>query len=374
MEAITVGASVVGLLGLSGLGLWWLTASRRPRGRAAAPTPAVRPARPPAVPPQAPAASVTAPAEPAPAELAAFTPRRLDELPKERQAAYRQVFKDVPRPPRLLHHLLSPAFFDGASSAQLVELISAEPLIAARVLATVNSAAYGLSRPVTAIGQAVTHLGLNQVRSLCVQHIMRTCFMVDRAERQPQLEATWAASALASELTQRLGLALGVDDRGGLVSAVVLSFLGRLATQAHTPMGILETIPPRNLLARTTAEERQLGLCAAEIGRLLMTAWELPPSVVADAADLDRVLVQPTAGDARGQRLALGYLCARLGERMAHGELPDLAAFDLAADRDAECFHLRALLGTPPLTDLPARLCAPDLLQAMQRLRTALKV
>lgn len=374
MESIAVGVSVVGLLGLSGLGLWWLTASRRPRGRAAAADSPRRPVAPPAAPPRAPTAVAPVAAEPAPAELAAFKPRRLDELPEERQAAYRQVFKDVPRPPRLLHHLLSPAFFDAASSAQLVDLISAEPLIAARVLATVNSAAYGLSRPVTAIGPAVTHLGLNQVRSLCVQHIMRTCFMVDGAERQPQLETTWAASALASELTQRLGLVLGIDDRGGLVSAVVLSFLGRLATQAHTPLGILQTIPPRNLLARTLAEERQLGLGAAEIGRLLMTAWGLPASVVADAADLDRVLVQPPAGDARGQRQALGYLCARLGERMAHGELPDLAVFDLARDHDAECFHLRAQLGSPALTDLTIRLHAPDLLQAIQRLRTALRV
>lgn len=374
MESITVGASVIGLAGLTGLGLWWLAASRRPRGRPARPPAPRRPARPPAAAPQVPAVTAPPAAEALPAELAAFTPRRLDELPEERRAAYRQVFKDVPRPPRLLHHLLSPAFFDGASSAQLVDLISAEPLIAARVLAAVNSAAYGLSRPVTAIGQAVTHLGLNQVRSLCVQHIMRSCFMIDGAERQPLLEATWAASALASELVQRLGMALGVDDRGGLVSAVVLSFLGRLATQAHTPMGILQTIPARNLLARAAAEEHQLGLGAAEIGRLLMTAWGLPPSVVADAADLDRLLVQPPTADAQGQRLALGYLCARLGERMAHGELSDLAAFDLATDRDAECFHLRAQPGTPALADLPARLHAPDLLQAMLRLRSALRV
>lgn len=374
MESITIGASIVGLAGLSGLGVWWLALSRRPRGRPAPPHTARRLAGPPAVAPQAPVTIASPPAATPPAELTAFTPRRLDELPEDRRAAYRQVFKDVPRPPHLLHHLLSPAFFDGASSTRLVELISAEPLIAARVLATVNSAAYGLSRPVTAIGQAVTHLGLNQVRSLCVQHVMRSCFMVDGSERTPQLEATWAASALASELAQRLGLALGVEDRGSLVSAVVLSFLGRLATQAHTPLGVLQKIPPRNLLARATAEQQQLGLCAAEIGRLLMTAWGLPPSVVADAADLDRLLVQPPPADARGQRLVLGYLCARLGERMAHGELSELATFDLATDRDAECFHLRVQLGRADLADLPARLQAPDLLQAVQRLRTTLRV
>ena len=372
MDSIWIGAGALTLAAV-GFGLWrQRAAARRPlHRRAPAPRPAgTAAARPASLAAPAPAGPAASP----PPELAAFAMRRADDLDAERQASYLGVFKDVPRPPRLLQHLLSPAFFDGASSAQLVDLISAEPLIAARVLATVNSAAHGLSRPVNSIGQAVTHLGLNQVRSLCVQHIMRSCFMVDGSERQPLLEATWAASALASELAQRLGLALGVDERGGLVSAVVLSFLGRLATQAHTPLGILQTIPPRNLLARAVAEQGQLGLCAAEIGRLLMAAWGLPGTVVADAADLDQVLVQPPAADARGQRLALGYLCARLGERMAHGELPDLAAFDLAADPGPECFHLRAMAGRPALVGLPAMLRAPDLLGAMQRLRLALKV
>lgn len=382
MDMITVGTSVAGLAGALGLGLWWLAVPRRTSTRRQVPVAppagtAHQPAHTDGAAQRQPRSLRTPPGaatEAPPAELAGLTLRHLDELPDDRRAAYRQVFKDVPRPPRLLHHLLSPAFFDGASSAQLVELISAEPLIAARVLATVNSAAYGLSRPVTAIGQAVTHLGLNQVRSLCVQHIMRGCFMMDGAERRPLLEATWAASALASELAQRLGLALGVEDRGGLVSAVVLSFLGRLATQAHTPMGILQTIPPRDLLARADAEQRQFGLCAAEIGRLLMTAWGLPASVVADAADLDRVLVQMPAADAHGQRLALGYLCTRLGERMAYGELPDLATLDLATGRDAECFHLRGALAGPSLGGLQAKLHAPDLLAALQRLRVSLQV
>lgn len=338
-----------------------------PVQRAAPPRPQPVPAAPTALrPPPPPAAAV-----PPPSDLAAFRPRHAGELSAERRAGYLQVFKDVPRPPRLLHHLLSPEFFDGASSAQLVDLISAEPLIAARVLATVNSSLYGLSRPVTGIGQAVTYLGLNTVRSLCVQHILRSTFLPDGAERKPLLENAWAASALASELAQRLSQDLGLEERGALVSAVVLSFLGRLATVARTPLPVLAQIPARPLLARARAEQDQLGLPASEIGRLLMAEWALPDSVVADAADLDRALVAAPASDARGTRLALGYLCTRMGERLAAGEVTDLATLDLAADASVELHHWRAVLAQRPLARLPDLLRAQDLATAIQRLRAA---
>lgn len=321
-------------------------------------------------------AGTTAPASPAPAvpsELADFHPKRAGELPPERQAAVLQVFKDVPRPPKLLHHLLSPDFFGAASSAQLVDLISAEPLIAAKVLATVNSSRYALSQPVGSIGQAVTYLGMNTVRSLCLQYIVRSSFATDTPERKQLLEQIWTASAMASELTQRLTKSMLMDDSGSLVSAVVLSFLGRVALVAATPWGILTKLPTDGLLERERAEQDRLGICSAEIGRLLMTDWGLPAGLVADAADLDRVLVTPAAelADERGGRLALGYLCARLGERLANGSVQDLAAYDLAADTHVDLFHLRGTLARPPLSRLPQALQAGDLAATMQRLQAA---
>ena len=362
---------VLGLMVLAGLGLLVIArrggpAPRSASGSAARRPPAARPV-PPAPPPQP-----LRPSEP-PAALAGFTLGHLRDLPADRHAGYLQVFKDVPRPPRLMQHLLSPEFFDTASSAQLVDLISAEPLIAAKVLATVNSPFYGLSRPVTGIGQAVTLLGLNAVRSLCVQHLLRASFLPDGEQRKALLEDTWAASALASELAQRLSLAVGLEERGALVSAVVLSFLGRLAVLARTPLPIVATIPARDLLARATAEQARLGLPASEIGRLLMTAWELPPSVVADAADIDRCLVDTPAGDARGNRLALGYLCARLGERLAADEVDDLQALDLMADAGPELFHWLPVTERRPFAKLAAALQAADLHATLMRMRTALR-
>ncbi len=343
------------------------------RNRDPEPTPAA-PLRPmPAAPTvaQAPAAPVEAAM---PAELAAFQLTPAHALAPARTEALVKVFQHVPRPPKLLHHLLSPDFFSGASSAELVDLIRAEPLIAARVLATVNSPLYGLRSPVQSIGQAVTYLGLDAVRSLCLQYILVDAFKADSPERQQVLDTTWRASALASELMQHLARELGVPEPGPLVSAVVLSFLGRLATAAALPRKLLAQVPRQGLLPRLVAEQQILHLASPEIGRLLMRHWGLPDSIVNDAAGIDVLLVTPADPAHPGQHLraALGYLCARLGEQLADGQRADLAGFALSGSDDPDWHHLPGHLNPALQQRVQAALQAPALTAALARLQRGL--
>ena len=311
-----------------------------------------------------------------PAVLADFHLQRADDLPEERKKVYASTFRNIPRPPKLLDHLLSPGFVNAASSSQLVDLITAEPLIAARVIAAINSPAYGLKVPVSSIGQAVTYLGLNTVRSLCLQYILIASFKSDSAERKKMLDAAWRASALASELMQQLSQRLGFDDRSSMVSAVVLSFLGRLATTASVSREELAAIVPDGLLARAISEQKLLGLGSSQIGRLLMIDWGLPAGIVDDAADIDLVLVLPgSAFDAdRACRLALCYACARLGERLAEDALKDLSAFDPYAQDDPEFFHFQGYLAHPKLARLVQFIRSPEVSALMQQMRSTMRL
>ena len=335
----------------------------------AATRPDPAPIAPPAAPPAAPAPAIM----PVPVDLASFTPLRAASLDGARRQAITQVFRDVPRPPRLMHQLLSPDFVTSASSSELADLIVAEPLIAAKLLATINSPMYGLRSPVASVEQAVTLLGLNAVRSLCLQYLMIHSFQADSPARQRVLDGTWKASALACELTQRLAQGLGMPDGGSLVSQVVLTFLGRLATAARMPRGLLTQIPARGLLARARMEQATLGLMASEIGRLLMTDWGLPGGVAADAADIDWVLVTPyrSLEPVRASRLALCYISARLGERLAYDLDTDLARLDLLADEDPELYFAKRYLEHPALAGLPEQLRVPSLQQTLDRMRQA---
>ena len=314
-----------------------------------------------------------------PPELRGWAPRRAADLPLEERRALLAAFRDVPRPPKLLDHLLSPGFVNAASTSALVDLIAGEPLIAAKVLATVNSPRYGLAAPVGSIRQAVTYLGANTVRSLCLQYLLRAAFTADTPERQRLVGEAWCASAIASELVQQLAGKLGLENKGALAGAAVLSFLGRLATTSTLPADRLAAVCGHaSLFVRANAEQAALGVPASEVGRLLMQAWGVPDGVVADAAAVDDMMLLPAADAAlpphdRALGSAVAFVAARVSERVADGTLRSPAGFDLGDADDPDLHGLRARLPAASLERLAAALRAPDIEAAVHKARDALR-
>ncbi len=319
--------------------------------------------------PERAAADIDAPRE-MPPELKDFRPVRSEDLSLERQKVTFAVFRKVPRPPKLLEQLLSPDFLNSASSAQLVDLIAAEPLIAAKLLAAVNSPMYALQRPATGIEQAVIYLGVNSVRSICLQYILINSFKPEDGARVRRLDTIWRASGLASEIAQHVSQEVLLEAPGTTTSAVVLSFLGQLAIAGAAPEALLSRIPQADLLSRSRAEQQNLGLGAAEIGRLLMMEWGLPPAIVRKAADIDTILTQPADGSDpdREARLALAYFCARAGERLADGRLAQLSGLELIDEDSADFFNFRSYLGHPVIRHLDAALKSPALAARIARM------
>lgn len=376
-------------------GAWLLLRSRAP-----APPVAVRATRPPRMPlPVAPvsaqpatattattattAATAATPATPAlllpPEALGSFQWLAHESLAADRRQALVAAVRRIPRPPAALHQLLSPQFLDRASSNELSELITGEAQIAAKVLATVNAPYYGLKRPVAGIGQAVTFLGLNTVRSICLQYLLDDSFKPTDARLKRAYGEIWNASALASELCTRLSGKLGLPDGGALVAQVLLSFLGHLATATLLAAQDADAAPAGgSLLDRTRDAQARLGLGPSEIGALLLQEWGLPAAIADDVRAIDRLLVT-AAGDLPTQdssRLAVAHLCARLGEHLAAGgpatagSLAGLAAGQAMAE---DGFHLRAHLAAPALARLPEHLQAADLAQALQALQLGMQ-
>jgi len=350
---------------------WWFF--RRPVGRAQAsaprevatlrsalgsvPAPAPRPAPP-----------FVAVVQPLPVELAGFHWRTETDLDDEHRAAMIAAVRGIPRPPRSMQQLLSPEFVARASSIELSELVMGEPLIAAKVLSTVNAPFYGLHKPVTNIGQSVTFLGISSVRSLCLQYMLAEAFKPTLAEAQKAFDAIWKASAIASELAVRLGKALNLPDQASMSTQVVLGFVGQLATASLIPAAGMPQWLGRDRLERARLEQDLLGLNAVEIGGLLMKSWELPAALVSDVNDMGRLLVTPPAAidPARLPRIALGYLCAHLGEGLAQGRITSPEALTIGDAVDTH--HLRACLAHPLLARLPAALQSLELQTAVRQM------
>ena len=311
--------------------------------------------------PPALASLAQAPVVPLPAELAGFRWMNEKDMDPARRATLLAAVRGIPRPPHSMQKLLSPDFVARASSLELSELVMGEPLIAAKVLSAVNSPFYGLHKAVTSIGQSVTFLGMNTVRSICMQYMLAEAFKPKLAEAQRCFDTIWRSSTIASELCVRLAKALNLPEQGSLSTQVVLSFVGQLATASLIPAAGLEKWQQCDRLERAQLEQELLGLNACEIGCLLMKSWELPEDLVNEVGSVGRHLVTPylTADPARAPRFALGYLCARLGERLALGQLRSLEGYNLMQDAGVDTHHLRASLAHPSLARLDQALASP---------------
>jgi hypothetical protein len=139
------------------------------------------------------------------------------------------------------------------------------------------------------------------------------------------------------------------------------------------PLDSILWSPGKGLLERASAEQLRLGLSATEIGSLLMQEWGLPASLIAEVAEIDRMLVTPVEQiePGRSAGLALCYFCARLGERLALGSVSDLAAFDLAADASMDFFYLRRHLDSPRLARLAEFLHSAELVKSVHQMQLA---
>jgi len=297
-----------------------------------------------------------------PAELASLTWLRANDLDAGRREQLLQAIRGIPRPPSSLQQLLSPDFVAKADSTQLADLVMAEPLIAAKVLGAVNSPRYGLKRPISHLGQAVTFLGMNTVRSICLQYMLAEAFKPDLASAQQAFDAIWRWCSTASDLAVRLGKGMNLPNQGALSTQVVLGFVGQLAAASLMPPKALGPWMAADRIGRTHMEQERLGLNAGELGQLLLSTWSLPANLVEDVGASARVLVTPASqvDTTRAPWLGLASLCHHLGEHPQDAHLNESSDLAERLAGQAQGFHLASYLGHPALARLPAVLASSE--------------
>jgi HD-like signal output (HDOD) protein len=204
--------------------------------------------------------------------------------------------------------------------------------------------------------------------------MMEASFRSHAPALKQRFDHLWATSAIAGELSHKLAQRLQLPEAGGLVTEVALSSLGHFAAATLMPReGAAAS--GQSLLARAWSEQAQLGVPAAEIGALLMRAWALPEILVEEVRAIDRMLVTPAGAldPARRLRLSVGYLSARLGERLARGDAVNLGDFEQSVTAGDDYFHLRAGLQADQQQRLKEALQAPELARSIQTMLAALR-
>lgn len=185
----------------------------------------------------------------------------------------------LPTAPRILPQLLTLLADPDCETNQVIELISFDPGLTAKVLRICNSAAFGLSRPVTAIDEAVQRVGLRMIYQM-VAAAAGSQSLQPATNTTPPPPGLWEQSvttALAAQiLAKDLGLNEGQQFTAGLLHDIGKVVLSSVWKDNYT--SLLTTPSERSLIER---EQELFNVNHAELGGRLLAHWKFPSTISA---------------------------------------------------------------------------------------------
>jgi len=197
----------------------------------------------------------------------------------DEDAALIDIIRQSPELPsaiiELSHMLRDPS----TNIRRVVELISTDPVLSARVLRVVNSAAYGPSR-VTSLQQAVVLLGFNNIWLLVTQMLASSAVRPFAQLQDEDMKGLWrhaaAVSVCAKHLLFNTGLATS-EIAPTVFTCSLLHDVGKFLLRGlGGPQGENEEDVADCSMFSVLGEEKFYGIDHCRMGYLLSTYWKLP--------------------------------------------------------------------------------------------------
>lgn len=155
--------------------------------------------------------------------------------------------------------------------------IMKDPALTAKLIRLANSARFGLPRQVASVDEAITMVGLNQVRTMAL-----ACCMSDAFPDIPGLDRTqfWKESMACAGFSQWLARCLGTDVQQSWLTGFMVR-LGELIIGQKDPsqLAAIEQLP-HHPGGRWERENQLLGFTEGQVTGELARRWNFPPEVV----------------------------------------------------------------------------------------------
>ncbi len=205
-----------------------------------------------------------------------------------------------------------------ATLQQVVDVIEADPPMAARTLAVVNSVFYALPHRVETIRRALSYLGMRQVYDIALATSLARTFHGIRPE-QLNMTRFWRGSVYRGIAARQLARACGLLDAERLFVEGLLSDIGHLAMYLAVPALALAAREAAQSGAEVLAatEQRLIGCNYAQVGAALLARWQLPEAIEQTV----RYHVEPQEAGKRELEAAVVFVAAHLAGA-ALDELP----------------------------------------------------
>ncbi len=186
----------------------------------------------------------------------------------------------LPTPPALALRIVESASKEDCNPKDILKLLSQDPGLCGKVLKTVNSSMFGLSKPVTTLERAIVVLGLKPLRSLVLGLSLPA---IQSRTTDSAILKYWQESVAGAVIARELAVRLRQPDPEDCLIAGLLRDLGIVVLAQVFPdeYRVLSNTDRERLdLMPCEAEEAAFGVHHAEIGAVVLNSWNLPQEIV----------------------------------------------------------------------------------------------
>ncbi len=189
---------------------------------------------------------------------------------------------ELPPMPHIVTRILELLADPDCRITALMEVLSQDPALVARLVKVGNSALYGGGRKAGSLNQAIVRMGLRTTRSLVVAASTRSLFPMDSTRVGLWGKALWQHSVECGIASRRVAQTVGGADPDEAFVCGVLHDLGKVIILLNQPeqyrkVQQLQEVAGLDSLA---AETRILGFDHARVGARLLEQWSMPPALV----------------------------------------------------------------------------------------------
>lgn len=168
-----------------------------------------------------------------------------------------------------------------STGADLEAAVGSDPSLAARILRTANSAAFGLRRPVKTIAWAINVLGTNEVKNLAVTALIAERFTGDVVVASYTRKGLWrhmvCVGLAARMVASRAGLRnFSEAFLAGLLHDVGIALLDQYLRRPFAE--VMTALKPGVPLCQV--EREQLGFDHTQFGAKVAEQWRFPPVIL----------------------------------------------------------------------------------------------
>ncbi len=189
--------------------------------------------------------------------------------------------ESLPSPPFVAVEVLRITNDPQASVNELSDVISQDPVLAARLLKVANSPSFGAGREVTSIDRAMMLLGLKAVKMLALSFSLAPD--TSEAPAGVSLGQYWYHSLLNAVTARYWAELIDTNIAEEAFLAGLMSHLGRLILAKQTGDRYQEVDPGGRAWPTFGEEARVFGFSSAHVTDQVLHEWGLPP-LIADCA------------------------------------------------------------------------------------------